>query len=184
MALRRLARLTPAAGLRALGRRREGSTAVEFAMVALPFAIMMFSVVEIAFVFVLDSALENAVIETGRRVRTGQASAAGYTADTFKTAVCEKMSIFSTGCSAKLTVDVRVIPQFNNPTLPDPLGGSSFNASGLTYNNGSPDNLMLIRAWYKHTLFTPFLRQGLSRLGTDDAYLTATTAFRNEPWNG
>ncbi len=125
-------------------------------MVALPFAIMMFSVIELAFVFVLDSALENAVIETGRRVRTGQADAAGYTVDTFKTAVCAKMSIFSTGCSAKLTVDVRVIPQF----------------------------LMLIRAWYKHTLFTPFLRQGLSRLGTDDAYLTATTAFRNEPWNG
>lgn len=153
-------------------------------MVALPFAIMMFSVIEIAFVFVLDSALENAVIETGRHVRTGQASAAGYTADTFRTGVCSKMSIFSTGCSAKLTVDVRVIPQFNNPTLPDPLGGSSFDASGTTYSNGEPDDLVLIRAWYKHTLFTPFLRQGLSRLGTDDAYLTAATAFRNEPWDG
>ena len=132
----------------------------------------------------LDSALENAVIETGRHVRTGQASAAGYTADTFRTGVCSKMSIFSTGCSAKLTVDVRVIPQFNNPTLPDPLGGSSFDASGTTYSNGEPDDLVLIRAWYKHTLFTPFLRQGLSRLGTDDAYLTAATAFRNEPWDG
>lgn len=181
---RRLSRLKACRLLKTGGRRREGSTAVEFAMVALPFAIMMFSVVELAFVFVLDSALENAVIETGRRVRTGQADAAGYTVDTFKTAVCDKMSIFSTGCSAKLTVDVRVIPQFNNPTLPDPLGGGSFSASGLTYNNGAPDDLMLIRAWYKHTLFTPFLRQGLSRLGNDDAYLTATTAFRNEPWDG
>ena len=178
MGMRRLARL------RSLGRRREGSTAVEFAMVALPFAIMMFSIIEIAFVFVLDSTLENAVIETGRRVRTGQASAAGYTVDTFKSSVCGKMSIFSTGCSARLTVDVRVIPQFNNPTLPDPMSGSSFNASGLTYNNGQPGDLMLVRAWYKHTLFTPFLRQGLARLGGDDAYLTAATAFRTEPWNG
>ncbi len=170
--------------LRMPGRRREGSTAVEFAMVALPFAIMMFSVIEIAFVFVLDSALENAVIETGRLVRTGQADAAGYTEATFKTAVCNRMSIFASGCSAKLTVDVRVIPQFNNPTLPDPMSGSSFSAAGMTYNNGQPDQLMLVRAWYKHTLFTPFLRQGLSRLGGDDAYLTAATAFRNEPWNG
>jgi Flp pilus assembly protein TadG len=165
--------------LRAFGKRREGSTAVEFAMVALPFAIMMFSVIEIAFVFVLDSALENAVIETGRRVRTGQASTAGYTVDTFKAAVCSKMSIFSTGCSTKLTVDVRVIPQFNSPILPDPLTGGT-----MSYSNGEPDDLMLVRAWYKHALFTPFLQQGLSRLGDGNAYLLATTAFRNEPWDG
>lgn len=173
MSGRRLSRL------KKLGKCREGSTAVEFAMVALPFAFMMFSVVEIAFVFVLDSTLENAVIETGRLVRTGQADAASYSMDDFKTGVCNRMSVFSTGCAAKLTVDVRVIPQFTNPTLPDPLTGGT-----MAYNNGQPDDLMLVRAWYKHTLFTPFLQQGLSRLGDGDAYLLATTAFRNEPWDG
>ena len=175
MARRRLPRLNA---------RRDGSAAVEFAMVALPFMIMLFSVLEIAFVFVLDSVLENAVIETGRLVRTGQADAASYTSTNFKTGVCNRMSIFASGCSAKLTVDVRVIPQFTNPNPPDPLGGGGFSATQMTYTNGQPGNLMLVRAWYKHTLFTPFLQSGLSRLGDGSAYLMATTAFRNEPWDG
>lgn len=152
-------------------------------MVALPFFFMMFAVLEIAFVFVLDSVLENAAIETGRLVRTGQASAQNFSATTFKTQMCNRMSIFSSGCSAKLSVDVRVIPQFTNPNPPDPTTGGVFSTADLTYANGAAGDIMLVRAWYKHTLFTPFLEQGLSRMADKSVYLTATTAFRNEPWD-
>jgi len=43
-------------------------------MVALPFIPMVFSTPELGMIFVTDSVLETATIETGRRVRTGQAS--------------------------------------------------------------------------------------------------------------
>jgi len=161
---------------------RRGSTAVEFAMVAMPFFFMMFAVLELAFVFVLDSVLENAVIETGRLVRTGQANSQGFTADRFKTAMCDRMSIFSSNCTARVTVDVREIPQFTNPNPPDPTAGGTFSEAGLGYDNGDPGSLMLVRAWYRHQLVTPFLAQGLDRMGDGKAILTATTAFRNEPW--
>lgn len=156
---------------------------MEFALVALPFAYMIFAIVEIAFVFVLDSVLENATIETGRLVRTGQAQARGFTAAEFKSEMCNRMSVFAAGCTGKLTVDVRVIPQFSNQNPPDPMGGGSFSASGLTYANGASGDIVLVRAWYQHTLFTPFLQQGLSRLGDGQAWLTTTTAFRNEPFD-
>jgi Flp pilus assembly protein TadG len=164
--------------------RREGSTAVEFAMVALPFTLMIFAVLEVAFVFVLDSMLENAVIEAGRLVRTGQAEAAGYNTATFKTAVCTRMNVFAPGCDANLTVDVRVIPQFTNPNPRDPFAGTGQTNPTSFYDGGDPGNLVLVRAWYKHKLFTPFLQSGLSRFGDGNAYLQAATAFRNEPWNG
>jgi Flp pilus assembly protein TadG len=162
-------------------RPREGAAAVEFGIVALPFLFMLFAIAEIAFVFTLDSVLENAVVETGRLVRTGQASAQGFTADTFKTRMCQRMSIFASGCEAKVQVDVRVVASFTNPNAPDPMQGGGFSTAQLTYQNGAPTNLMLARAWYRHTIFTPFLSQGLARSGSD-AYLTATTAFQNEPW--
>lgn len=161
---------------------RRGSTAVEFAMVAAPFFFMMFAVLELAFVFVLDSALENAVIETGRLVRTGQADSQAFTGDQFKTALCARMNIFSGDCLSKVTVDVREIPQFTNPNPPDPTSGQTFSEAGLTYDNGDPGSLMLVRAWYRHQLVTPLLEQGLARMGDGKAILTATTAFRNEPW--
>jgi Flp pilus assembly protein TadG len=164
-------------------RRRDGSAAVEFAMVALPFAFMMFAILELALVFTLDSILENATIETGRLVRTGQAEKQGMTAAQFKTQLCNRMSIFAPNCSAKVTVDVREIPQFRSPNAPDPMSSGSFNVTNMTYTSGQPGSLMLVRAWYRHTLITPFLSQGLSRLGNNEAVLTATTAFRNEPFD-
>jgi Flp pilus assembly protein TadG len=177
MASRRLTRLVDRR------RAREGSAAIEFAMVALPFFFMMFAVLELALVFVIDSVLENAAIETGRLVRTGQADAQNFNATTFRSNLCDRMSIFSGDCTSKVTIDVRRIPQFSNPNVPDPLSGASFDPNAAAYDGGDPGDIMLVRAWYQHTLLTPFLAQGLSKLNDGKAYLTATTAFRNEPYD-
>lgn len=149
-------------------------------MVALPFCLMMFAILELGLVFVTDSVLENATIETGRLIRTGQASAQSMTAAQFKTSLCGRMSIFAPDCAARASVDVRVIPQFAT-VPPDPMAGGTFNTGSLTYSNGNPGDLVLVRVWYKQPLLTTFLAQGLSRLGDGTAMLTATTAFRNEP---
>jgi len=166
--------------LRSLLRASDGSAAVEFGMVALPFILMVFAILELGIVFVTDSVLENATIETGRLVRTGQASAQSMTAATFKTSLCGRMSIFSADCASRATVDVRVIPQFAT-TPPDPMSGGTFNNGVLTYSNGVPGDLILVRVWYRQPLLTTFLGQGLSRMNDGAAMLTATTAFRNEP---
>ena len=42
---------------------------------------------------------------------------------------------------------------------------------------------MLVTVWYSQTVLTPFLDQAVSQSGYK-AVLTATTAFRNEPWGG
>lgn len=159
---------------------RDGSAAVEFGMVALPFCMMMFAILELGLVFVTDSILENAAIETGRLIRTGQASAQNMTAAQFKTSLCSRMSIFAPDCATRASVDVRVIPQFA-VIPPDPMAGGTFNAASLTYANGAPGDLILVRVWYRQPLLTTFLAQGLSRLNDGAAMLSATTAFRNEP---
>jgi Flp pilus assembly protein TadG len=165
-------------------RSRDGSSAVEFAMVAFPFFFMLFAIMEIGLIFVTDSILENATIETGRLVRTGQAAGSSLTAPQFKTALCAKMSIFSGDCPTRATVDVREITQFRNANPPDPLAnGKNFDGSSLTYITGQPGSLMLVRVWYAQPLITPFMAQSLSKLGNGSAMLTATTTFRNEPYN-
>lgn len=165
-------------------RSREGSSAVEFAMVALPFFFMMFAIIEIGMIFVTDSVLENAMIETGRLIRTGQASGSKITAEQFKAKFCSKMSVFASQCTSRATVDVREIPQFRNQLPPDPMAsGAAFDPSKLVYEPGQPGSLMLIRVWYRQPLFTPFLAQALSRLGDGATIMTASTTFRNEPYD-
>ena len=105
------------------------------------------------------------------------------TAAQFKSELCGRMSIFSADCIDRATIDVRVVPMFNAPT-PDPLADGAFNPGGLGYTNGSPGNFVLVRVWYRHTLLTTFLSQGLSHTGDRTAMLTATTAFKNEPAGG
>lgn len=165
---------------RAFLRSRDGSAAVEFGMVALPFCLMMFAILELGMVFVIDSVLENATIETGRLVRTGQASAQSMTPEQFKTSLCSRMSIFSGDCATRATVDVRRIPQFA-VTPPDPMAAGTFSTDDLGYTNGQPGDLILVRVWYRQPLLTTFMAQGLSRLNDGASILTATTAFRNEP---
>lgn len=160
------------------GAHRGGAGALEFGMIVFPFFFMMFCVLELALVFVVDSALENAMIETSRLVRTGQAHTEGMTADSFKAEVCERMTIFAGQCPGRINIDVRVLPQFGGQDPPEPSAGSF----PSEYDQGAAEDIILIRAWYSQPLVTPFLEQGLSRFGDGKAVLTATSAFRNEPF--
>ena len=162
-------------------RKREGATAVEFAIVALPFFFMMFALLELGLIFVLDSVLSNALMGSSRLVRTGQAQAATMTAQEFRDDVCGRMSVFATQCDERISIDVRVIPAFDTP-LPDPMAnGTTFNNSQLTFQPGTVNSLVVVRIWYEQPLATTFLGQALSRLGDGSVRLMATTAFRNEP---
>ena len=165
--------------------RNEGSAAIEFAMVALPFFFKLFAILEIGLVFITDALLENSVMETSRLIRTGEAAQASMTPAQFKTSLCSRMNVFSSGCEGRTTVDVRVVPQYRNPTPkpPDPMSGKTFDTRDLDYTNGQPGNLVLVRIWYKQPMLTPFLSQALSKLGDGDSVLTATMTFRNEPWD-
>lgn len=164
------------------GAARDGATALEFAMVAMPFFFMMFAILELGRVFVLSSTLENATMEAGRMIRTGQVQEGGGTATTFKAAVCGRMSIFEADCNSRLYLDIRVLPQFSNQTPPDPMAGGVFSTTQLRFQPGGPEDIVLVRAWYRQPLFTPFMAAGLSRLGDGTTVVSATTAFRNEPY--
>lgn len=152
-------------------------------MVAAPFFFMLFAILELGLVFVTDSTVENAVLETGRLVRTGQAQTAAMTAEGFKDEVCERMSLLATDCDNRTTIDVRVIDQFQDVNPPDPMAdGETFDDSELVFEAGQPGSLILIRVWYEQPLITPFLSEGLSRLDNGKMVMTATTTFRNEPY--
>lgn len=150
-------------------------------MVILPFSLMMFALMELGVVFVLDSVLANATIQSGRLIRTGQAEAATMTEEQFRDDLCGRMSIFAAQCDERISIDVRVISAFNS-VPPDPMGdGSTFNESQLTYNYGTKNSLVLVRVWYRQPLVTVFLAQALSRLNDGSVRLMSATAFRNEP---
>jgi len=171
---------------RTAGRRRphrSGAAAVEFALVAFPFFFMIFAVFQLGLLFLLDSVLENATLETARLIRTGEAVSRNLSPTTFRDDLCARMSVFSGECTSRAFVEIREVPQFRNQTLPNPIAGGSLSQASLAYTNGSASSLMLVRVWYKQPLVAPTMFQSLSRLSTGETVLSVTTAFRSEPYS-
>jgi Flp pilus assembly protein TadG len=159
--------------------------AVEFAMVAFPLFFMLFAVIELAIVFMATSTLENATSDVARGLRTGAIQmAGGGSADKFRDAICDRMGWLQTSCKADtgLKVDVRTYGVFANPNPPNPISNKTFDKTVLTYQEGGPNDIVLVRSFYQWKLMTPFLNGGLERLSGGIAVLTASATFRNEPY--
>ncbi|WP_312127707.1 TadE/TadG family type IV pilus assembly protein [Brevundimonas sp.] len=166
-------------------RGREGAAAVEFALVSLPFFVLILAILEIAVVLTVSALLETATLNSGRLVRTGQVSQTMTQAE-FKAEICERMLVFRSQCMGRLFLDVRPVNTFSNPLVPDPIGKNGqgktvFDEEQTAFQPGQPRDLMVVRVWYRQPTMTPFLNQAMSRV-SGDTLLHATSAFRNEPY--
>jgi Flp pilus assembly protein TadG len=170
--------------LRHLLADRSGATAVEFAMVALPFFALLFSIMELGMMFMTATTIEAATVSAARQIRTGQLQAGGgNTAAAFKTLICNGMSWISTGdCMANLSVDVRTFPNFASVSVTPPITNNQIDQTQLTYNAGAACDIVLVRAFYPYSLITPMLEPGLPNLGSNQRLITTAVAFRNENW--
>lgn len=158
-------------------RAEDGSTAVEFALVALPFMVLLFAILELGLVFLLSLTLENAVIEVGRTIRTGEMQTNGGTAASFKTAVCNKMGwATSATCQSALSIDVRTFSDYASSTPVDDTVPTT-----MTWNPGSQGSIVLVRAYYTWPLVAPLLNTGL-QTASGKQVIYAATAFTNEPY--
>lgn len=157
-------------------RAEDGATAVEFALVLAPFLLLFFGLIELALIFFASMVLENAVIDSGREIRTGQVQTSGdNSAAAFRTKICGRMSWLQSGCTGRLRVDVRTVSTFTSTsslTTPDTP----------CWDPGGPSSLVLVRAYYDWPLITPLLKP-IMQTANGKATLGFTTAFANEPYN-
>lgn len=175
-ARRRLARL---AGR--FARAEQGATALEFAIVFMPFLLLVFGLIELGLVFLVSLLLENAIIDVGRTIRTGEVQTTGGNAATFKAAVCNKIGpIGSMSCDSALKLDVRTYADYSasNSTASD----TSTVPTSLQFAPGSSGSIVLIRAYYTWPLVTPLLQTGL-QTSNGQRIIYAATAFTNEPYD-
>ncbi|WP_292050565.1 MULTISPECIES: TadE/TadG family type IV pilus assembly protein [unclassified Brevundimonas] len=161
--------------------QRKGATAVEFALVALPFFALLLGIFEVALILTVSALLENAVSQSGRLVRTGQVSR-NATADEFKEEICERMTVFEKACLNRIQIDLQPVASFSNPGITNPIDQGDFDPNKLKFNIGEARSFMLMRVWYRQPVVTPFLGHAMTRLNNGDTLLHAATAFRNEPF--
>lgn len=162
---------------------REGATAVEFALVALPFFGIIFAIIEIALTFWATQVLENAVADASRQIYTGQfQSAGGQSADSFRSLVCSRVTaLFS--CNDLVEIDVRAFPNFPGASLPPPVTpDGDFDVSDFAYQPTGPDDIVVVRAAMAYPAFLGIFSSRETLLNGNRRLIMATSAFRNEPF--
>ncbi|HYS45500.1 MAG TPA: TadE/TadG family type IV pilus assembly protein [Rhizomicrobium sp.] len=177
----------------------KGSAAVEFAVVAPVFFLILLATIESGVVFFAQSTLQNAVNDAARLVRTGQTACfsldsggkcAVITADQFRIRVCDQVHVLLPNCSADsngnsdLQFDIRAYPSgFTGLGNSSPLNGTNGLPNLTAFNVGNACDVVLVRAFYKWPVFTPGLSYLLGNMAGGKHLLATAAAFRNEPYN-
>jgi Flp pilus assembly protein TadG len=171
--------------MRGLAPDDRGATAVEFAMISIPFMALLFSIFELGAMYMASSAIDAAVESAARQIRTGQLqSGGGNSGAGFKTLVCNNVSWISTSdCQSNLSVDVRTFASFGAINVTTPVKNGAIDQTQVGFNAGASCDIVVVRAFYPWTLLTPTLEPGLPDLNANQRLLTATVAFRNENWS-
>jgi Flp pilus assembly protein TadG len=171
-------RLLAVRELRRLARKEDGVAAVEFGMVALPFLLLVFAIMETAIVFFAGQTLETAVADSSRLIMTGQAQAKGFNQGTFKEAVCARIyGLFD--CQNSVLVDVKTYTTFGGIDLAAPLDAQGNLQANTTYQPGGPGDIVVVRLYYQWPIYVSVLQN----MSGNNRLLIATAAFRNEPFD-
>lgn len=181
---RRSAQTAPKASARAalstipgrFARNDKGATAVEFALILVPFLTLLFMTMETGVVFLAQQSLETAAADAGRLVMTGQAQS--LSAAAFKSKICAKnYAMFD--CN-KIYVDVKSygssFSSINKALQLDANGNPT-----TQFSPGNPGNVAVVRLMYQWPIISPLAQPYLADTGSTKRLLVATAAFRNEP---
>jgi Flp pilus assembly protein TadG len=170
--------------VRRFGRNRRGSAIVEFALIAPVFFALLFAIIETAIMFFASQMLETITQESARQIMTGQAQAASYSSSQFlSSVVCPQIPTLFT--CANVYVDVESDPaQFSNVNIANPVTSGAFDGSKLNFNMGGSCSVVTVTLYYQWQMFVTGLGYNISNLNGNKRLLSATAAFRNEPYAG
>ena len=186
--LRPAGKLARARLIRRFAASNRGATAVEFALIAVPFFGLILVTLQIALVLWATQILETAVANASRQLYTGEfqnsASNAGKTPaqlqQAFKDLVCGNVvGVFD--CPSMVSVDVRTFSGFSGATATSPITNGAYDTSNYAYQAPSRNDIVVVRASMQFpnyaSIFSP-----ATTLANGYQLIMATAAFRAEPF--
>lgn len=180
--------------LRRLAGDREGVAAIEFAMLAIPFFLLAFAIIEMCVAYAAEQLLDHAVDDMARKLRTGQITfasqgATDMNADEFREAFCAEIAIMM-GCNERLYLDVQEFNDFDDMPLGvpredgAPFGNLEDGEFGFSPGDGNSKNML--RAYYRWPVVTNLIRPFVTNIRPEgeglpsDYLIIGTAAFQNE----
>jgi Flp pilus assembly protein TadG len=169
-------------------RDSNGATAVEFALIAVPFLALIAGLIQTFLIFFAQSVLQNAVRASARQILTGQVQTADASLSpaaamaAFHQTVCNNSAVLFT-CN-NVMVDVQVANNWSSantsmPTLTYNSDGSVGNT--WQFNPGTAGDIVVVRVMYLWPVFFGPLAYNWGNQANGSREIMASAAFQNEP---
>jgi len=159
--------------------KNEGTTAVEFSLVGMPFVLMTIGIVELALMFTTQSVLHESTFSASRMIRTGQLQLSGGTENDFRNAVCD-FSRLLIPC-ADIQIEVQQVPSFSDAQDMPPQFDANGNLMNQGFDPGVENEVVLVRLAYNYTVKTPLMQPLLANNGMKRT-MFSTVVLRTEPY--
>ncbi|MHC5231549.1 TadE/TadG family type IV pilus assembly protein [Brucella sp. LJL56] len=169
--------------LRRFARAQTGVAAVEFALLIVPFLIIVFATIEVGVSFAARQVIANATETVARRLQTGQIRGAGISEETLRTELCQQMQFMVAQDCPNLSFNLGTYEGFDKVPTDQILDGEGkLTRTGFTGTSGTStiNQLNVVYAW-------PVLTNILYLIGSPHAAggtmpLFATLTWQNEPF--
>lgn len=165
-------------------RREDGVAAVEFALIATPFFLIIIGIIEVSMFFAAGTVLEGGASAASRLLRTGQAQLSEDPEQTFQAALCSHVA--------------RMIPcdriQYEVIRLDDntfagaeeyvPEFDDDGNLVPSPFSTGNSNDVIMVRTVYRYEFLTPFLGSLITGdPGRNWSMHMAMSVIKAEPYN-
>jgi Flp pilus assembly protein TadG len=165
--------------------REEGATAVEFALVGLPFFALICALFEAGLLLLSQQTLDNALDHAARTVFTG-AFQEGYDGtpamDRLRKAVCSQVTTFP---CADVLIDVTTSSTFTARSLASPYDAATKSVRdgfGKTFQCPSGNDVVTVRATVTVPRYFGFMDPDVMAIGKAARLIVSTVIFRAEPY--
>lgn len=158
-----------------------GATAVEFALIGPPFIALIVFLLLGAHILWMAHSLDAGVRLVSRQIKTGQAQAANMTLLQFRNDVCDFVVIARNDCRQLLIVDVRRFGAPDQINFNPPRQNGAISQNAADFQPGGSNDYVIVKVYF----VVDYLTSVAGLLGGNanfDITLSATAAFRNEPF--
>ena len=171
---------------RRFGRSDGGSVVVEFALLIIPFTMLVFAILESCISFAAQQVLANATDDVARQFRTGQIKPADLVddPDLVKKKICRRMEVLvATDCPG-LSIDLKSYDTFAEAAAKRTIiKDRDIDTTGFGIEPGLSGSKNQLRVFYRWPVMTDFMRKSMSNLKDGKTLLFASVTWQNEPFD-
>ena len=161
----------------------DGTTAIEFALVAVPFVMLVVAIREIAVTCTANSVMLGATQDAVRAVRTGQVQVISDPDEAesfFREQICNHIPIKLVDCNA-IQFTVEVLDAFSEANTTAQVDDDG-NLADDSLEFGDAEDVVMVNVLYYHPMLTPLMGAILSDSPGNRKLMTATFVFQTEPY--